>query len=50
VLFGYGPLGLKKLTVLEAGDGDLSEMSQHLSNEAVIFCFTQVGCHINDTN
>ena len=44
VIFGYGPLGIKKLTVLEAGDGDLTEMSQHLPSDAVAFCFMQVGC------
>jgi hypothetical protein len=42
VLFGYGPLGIKKLTVLEAGDGGIAEMTQHLSPDAVMFCFMQV--------
>ena len=42
VLFGYGPLGIKKLTVLEAGDGDLNEMTQHLPSDAVAYCFMQV--------
>ena len=37
VLFGYGPLGIKKLTVLEAGDGGIAEMTQHLSPDAVMF-------------
>jgi hypothetical protein len=42
VLFGYGPLGIKKLTVLEAGDGDMHEMTQHLPSDTVAFCFMQV--------
>ena len=44
MLFGYGPLGIKKLVVLEAGDGDINEMTQHLSPDAVMFCFMQVWC------
>ena len=44
VIFGYGPLGVKKLTVLEAGDGGMAEMTQHLVPDAVMFCFMQVGC------
>jgi hypothetical protein len=44
VIFGYGPLGVKKLTVLEAGDGGMAEMTQHLAPDAVMFCFMQVGC------
>ena len=42
VLFGYGPLGIKKLTVLEAGDGDLEDMTQHLAHDSVVYCFIQV--------
>ena len=28
--------------VLEAGDGDLSEMTQHLAPDVVMYCFIQV--------
>ena len=28
--------------VLEAGDGDLSEMTQHLAPDVVMYCFMQV--------
>ena len=30
--------------MLEAGDGDINEMTQHLSPDAVMFCFMQVWC------
>lgn len=35
-------MGIKKLTVLEAGDGGIAEMTQHLAPDAVMFCLMQV--------